>query len=134
MLVWVPEPVCQPAGEMVVEPAVGNVLRRPRPLRRGALAVERAEIAVGTLGRGTLDQPKRMHEFDRHALGADAKIMQRVLGLRAPELVGGDFQRTEGIALAGGFCPRFCSQSFADRFSGHTRQLPCAKRASLPQG
>ena len=69
------------------------------PARR---RVERAEIAVD-LGRGALDEAERADELDRHALGADAEIVQRALGLRAPEAVGRDLDRPEGVALGAGF-------------------------------
>ena len=68
--------------EIVIQSAIGDVLRhggdRPGPAR-----VERAEIAVD-LGGGAFDQAERMHDLDRHAFRADAEIVQRALGLRAP--------------------------------------------------
>ena len=101
MLVWVPEPVCHTSsGKCPSSLAVGDVLRGCDD-GAGALAVERAEIAVD-LGGGALDQAERAHDLDRHALGADAEIVQRALGLRAPELVGGNIERAEGVGFDAG--------------------------------
>ena len=86
---------------MCVELAVGDVLRH-RDDGPGAPGVERAEIAID-FRRGALDQAKRAHDFDRHVLAADAEIVQRAFGLRAPEFVGGDVEWPEGVALGTGF-------------------------------
>ena len=96
--------------EMLVELAVGDVLRH-RDDRLGAPGVERAEIAVDLGGRA-LDQAERAHDFDRHAFAADAEIMQRALGLRAPELVGGDIERPEGVAFDAGLLAGSCRASW----------------------
>ena len=92
--------------KMLVELAVGDVLRH-RDDGLGAPLVEAAEIAID-LGGGALDQAERVHDLDRHAFAADAEIMQRAFGLRAPELVGGDIERPEGVAFGAGFCARIC--------------------------
>ncbi len=94
--------------EMPVQPAVGDVLRH-RDDRLRAAAVERTEIAVD-LGGGALDQAERTHDLDRHAFRTDAEIVQRALGLRAPQPVGGDSERPEGVAFNAGFC-RFSARS-----------------------
>ena len=99
--------------EMLVELAVGDVLRH-RDDGPGAPGVERAEIAVD-LGRGALDQAERVHDLDRHAFAADAEIVQRALGLRAPEFVGGDIERPEGVAFGTGFLTRFAGLFGHDR-------------------
>ena len=98
---------------MLVELAVGDVLRH-RDDGLGAPVVERAEIAID-LRRGALDQAERAHDLDRHAFAADAEIMQRALGLRAPELVGGDIQRPEGVAFDAGFLAGFAGLLGHDR-------------------
>ena len=67
---------------MLVQLAVGDVLRH-RGDGLGAPGIEGAEIAID-LRRGALDQAERAHDLDRHAFGADAEVMQRALGLRAP--------------------------------------------------
>ncbi len=60
--------------KVIVEFAVGNFLCDSGD-RCGTFAIERAEVAID-LCRGTLDQAERPHNFDRHALNPDAKIMQ----------------------------------------------------------
>ena len=52
--------------------------------RRG---VEQLERQVH-LGRGALDDAERADQRPRHALGADAEVLDRALGLRAPVAVG----------------------------------------------
>ena len=108
--------------KMPVELAVGDILRH-RGDGRGAPAVERAQIAID-LGRGALDQAERAHDLDRHALGADAEIMQRAFGLRAPKPVGGNFQRPECVAFGAGF------DGFLRAFGHDSSMLPRSSRAS----
>ena len=68
--------------KMLIQLAVGDVLRH-RGDRFGAPGIEAAEIAID-LRRGALDQAERAHDLDRHAFDADAEVVQRALGLRAP--------------------------------------------------
>ena len=102
--------------KMLIQLAVGDVLRH-RDDRLGAPGVEAAEIAVD-LGGGALDQAERAHDFDRHALAADAEIMQRALGLRAPQSVGGDSERPEGVAFDASLLAGFGGLSLGCSF-GH---------------
>ncbi len=92
---------------MRIQPAGGDVLRY-RDDGGGAPAVEAAKIAVD-LGRRPFDQTERVHDLDRHALRADAEIVQRALGLRAPELVGGDREFPEGVAFDAGLVAGFAA-------------------------
>ena len=86
--------------EMFVELAVDHLLGSVRN-HASALAVEDAERLVD-VGRRTLDQPERADERQRHALLADAEILQRALGLRAPIFVRRDIDRSERIGLGAG--------------------------------
>ncbi len=43
-----------------------------------------------------------MDERNRHALAADAEILQGALGLRSPEPLGGNLDRAEGVGLGAG--------------------------------
>ncbi len=95
--------------KMPVEFAVGDILRHGGNGRR-APAVERSQCTIN-LGSRALDQAQRPHDLDRHLFGADAEIMQRPLGLRAPKAVGGNLQWPERVALETGFdgcLARFC--------------------------
>ena len=103
--------------KVLVQPATGDILRH-RGDRFGALSVERAEIAVD-FRRRALDQAERAHNFDRHAFGADAEVMQRALGLCTPQFVGGDIQRPEGVAFNTSFLACFLA-ALAGLF-GHAR-------------
>ena len=50
--------------------------------------------------RGSLfHQCERVDEGQRHALGPDAEVLERALRLRAPEPIGFDLDRTEGVGL-----------------------------------
>src|SRR3712207_7287310 len=51
-----------------------------------------SEVLVDEGGR-LLDQPEGAHQRDRHALAADAEILQRAPRLRAPVAVGRDLGR-----------------------------------------
>jgi len=54
-----------------------------------------------------LDDAKRVHDLDRHALLADAEILPAAFGLRTPVAIGGDVDRAETVGLAtGGFGSR----------------------------
>ena len=48
---------------------------------------------------GSLDQQQRAQQLRRHLLAGNAEMLQRTLGLRAPEPVCGHLDRAEGIAL-----------------------------------
>ena len=49
--------------------------------------------------RATLDQQHRADQLRRHLLAGDAEMLERALRLRAPQALGGDLDRSEGIAL-----------------------------------
>jgi hypothetical protein len=62
--------------------------------------------------RGTLDDQQRPHQCFRHLLGGNPKVQARALGLRSPEPIRRDFDRSEAVALGAGFdfshgLPRF---------------------------
>ena len=87
--------------KVAVELAVDHLLRGRRDRAR-ALRVENAERPVH-LRRRALDQRHRADQRLRHALLADAEILQRALRLRAPVAVGGDLDRAEGVGFGAGF-------------------------------
>ena len=88
--------------EMIVELALDD-LARGADDGAGTALVEKSEVAVG-FGCGELDDAERMDDCDRHAILADAEILPRAFGLRAPIAVGGDLDRSEAIGFgAGGF-------------------------------
>src|SRR4029077_3947215 len=83
-----------------VQFAVGDILRNRRDGCR-APAIERSERPVD-LGRRALDHTERAHDLDRHTLGSDAEIVERALGLSAPESVSRNLQWPEGVAFDAG--------------------------------
>ncbi len=85
---------------MVVELALDH-LARGADDGIGPALVEQAEFNVG-LRCGELDDAERMHERDRHAVDADAKILARALGLRPPIAIGGDLDGTKTVGLDAG--------------------------------
>ena len=87
--------------ELIVEPAVDDLLRRLDD-GLGAARVERAKLAIG-LRRRALDDGQRADDRKRHELVADAKIVARTLGLRAPVAIGGHFERAERVGFGAGF-------------------------------
>ena len=86
--------------EMIVELAVDHLLRGLDDGARAA-GVEQAERAVD-LGGGALDDAERADQRPRHALGADAEVLDRALGLRAPIAVGRHLDRAEAVGLGAG--------------------------------
>ena len=87
--------------ELIVELAVDDFGRRLHD-RLGAPRIERAELAID-FGGGALDQRQRRDQRPRHALVADAEIIARTLGLRAPIAIGRDFDRPEAVGFGAGF-------------------------------
>ena len=87
--------------KMPVELAVDDLVRRLHD-RLGAPRVERAEREIG-LGGGALDDGERGDQRARHALLADAEILARALGLRAPIAVGRHLDRPEAVGFGAGF-------------------------------
>ena len=83
--------------KLVVQLAVDDFLRG-RGDGLAQLAVERAQRHVGR-GRRLLQQAERMDQRQRHALAADAEILQRTLRLRAPVMRSGHRDLAHGIAL-----------------------------------
>ncbi len=68
------------------------------------LGVERSEIEVDQ-GRRLLHERQRVDERVRHAFAGDLEVLQRALGLGAPQAVGGDRHGTEGVFFdASGWC------------------------------
>ena len=63
-----------------------------------------------TTARAALDPGQRADQLGRHLLGRDVEVLQRALGLRAPEAVGGDLDLAEGV--------------FLDALLGHARSSP----------
>ena len=98
MFDWVPEPVCHttsgnspsccPATTSSAAPAMASA-------RRGS----RSPRSRFTSADGLLDEGEGVHERQRHALVADAEVLDRALGLRAPESVGGHGDRAERVGL-----------------------------------
>src|SRR5262249_51710089 len=86
--------------KMIVELAVDHLTCRARN-GAGAARIEQAEFVVG-FSRGKLDDAKRMHDLDRHAVRADAEIPPGTLGLRAPIAVGGPLDRAKTVGLEAG--------------------------------
>ena len=83
-----------------VELAVDHFLRRADD-RVGELAIEHTQVAIG-FGRRALDRAQGANKRHRHRLAADAKVLQRALRLCAPQVIGGDLDGAEGIALGTG--------------------------------
>ncbi len=83
--------------EMIVELARRHLGRR-RGDRLADLLVELAHRHVG-FGRRLLQQAEGADQRRRHALAADLEILERPLGLRAPQFVARHLDRAEGIAL-----------------------------------
>ena len=90
--------------KMIVELAVDH-LARGADDGAGAALVEQPELAIG-FGRGKLDDAKRANDVHRHPVLADAEILPRSLGLRAPIAVGGNLDRTEAVGLGAGGAER----------------------------
>ena len=63
-------------------------LRRRQQWPTARLRSGEPKLAVDLGGRA-FDHTERVHDPDRHALGTNTEIMQRPLGLCAPEPVGG---------------------------------------------
>ena len=84
--------------ELRVVPAFGDFERRLLDCR-GARGVEGVEVEIGGRSR-PLDQAERTDELPRHAQPADRKVLDRALGLRAPQRVGRDLQLAQAVALA----------------------------------
>ncbi len=59
---------------------------------------EQAKLLVG-VGGSTLDQRERMDEFSGLTFARDGEVLQRALGLRAPQAGGRDFDRTEAVVF-----------------------------------
>ncbi len=87
--------------ELIVEFAVDDFGRRLHD-RLGAPRIEQAELAID-FGGGALDQRQRRDQRPRHALVADAEIIARALGLRAPIAIGRDLDRPEAVGFGAGF-------------------------------
>src|SRR5690606_17376013 len=62
---------------------------------------ERAERAVGER-RGLLEDAQRANHGTREVFAADAEVMERPLGLRAPVAVGGDLNRAHAVGFDAG--------------------------------
>ena len=60
--------------------------------------LQHAELRVGERRR-LLEDPEGAHHLDRHAFAADAEVVARPFGLRAPVAVGGNAHRAEGVGL-----------------------------------
>ena len=86
--------------ELVVELALRHVGCRRRD-RFGEGGREKPEVLVHE-GCGLLDERKRLDERNRHALAADAEILQGALGLRAPKALRGNLDWAEGVGLGAG--------------------------------
>ena len=83
--------------KMIVELAFDD-LARGAGNGAGAALVDQAELAVGFRG-GELDDAERVNDRHRHAVVADAEILPRPFGLRAPVTIGGNLDRTEAVGL-----------------------------------
>src|SRR5690606_17821697 len=83
--------------EMVVELAIDNLLGR-LDYRLSDLPIETAELHVGLSGR-TFDDPEGTDYRLWLLLPADLEVGKAPLGLRAPVLIGRNFDRAEGIRL-----------------------------------
>ena len=90
---------------MLVVAARGHLERRLLDRRRQVLR-QIAELGVGG-GRGMLDEPEGANEATRHAQPRGGKILQRALGLGAPQSARRHIKRPHAVALdAGGCCHR----------------------------
>src|SRR5665213_1821684 len=86
--------------KLIVELAVDH-LARGADDGAGPALVEQTQFAVG-FGGGELDDAERANDRHRHPVMADAEILPRTFGLRAPVPVGGNLDRTETVGLGAG--------------------------------
>src|SRR5215204_6098660 len=82
---------------MIVEPALGDLVRRPDDGAHAA-RVDEAEGMVH-FGGDALDQGERMDDRERHPLTADAEIAARALGLRPPITIRRHLDWAEAVGL-----------------------------------
>ena len=94
----VPEPVWNTSiGKCAIELAGGDPLGRLADRLRVRL-LQMAEIGIRLRGGG-LDQAERANELARHRQAGNREIVDRALGLRAVERVGGHLEFAHAVAL-----------------------------------
>ncbi len=83
MLVWVPEPVCQTTSGNSSSSLPAATSAAAAAMALPILGSSAPSFDVG-LGRRLLQQAEGVDQRQRHALAADAEVLQRALGLGAP--------------------------------------------------
>ena len=83
--------------KMIVERAIDHFARGAGD-GAGAALVEQPKLAIG-FRRCKLDDAERANDRRRHPVLADAEILPRTFGLRAPITIGGNRDRTEAVGL-----------------------------------
>src|SRR5258705_4493060 len=102
--------------KMIVELAVDHLARGAGD-GAGAALVEQPKFAIGFRGC-KLDDAERANDRHRHPVLADAEILPRTFGLRAPIAIGGKPARAEAIRLPlRGTGPRRPLRSSPESFS-----------------
>ena len=88
----------------LLQVATGDHLVRRRHDGRGLDGIEQAQSVVH-IGAGALDLGQGADQLRRHALTRNIKMLQRTLGLRAPQALGGHIDGTKAVFL-GADCGR----------------------------
>ena len=101
MLVCVPLPVCQTESGKWSSSLPSMTSSAARMIASAFSVGERAAVAVDH-GRRLLEDAERADQLPREALVADAEVVERPLGLRAPVAVGGDLDRPHRVGLGAG--------------------------------
>ena len=96
MLVWVPEPVCQILNGNSSARSPSMTSRAARSISAALSRVELAEGVVHLRGR-ELQDAEGPDERGRHGLMADGEMVQAALGLSAPVVIGGNFDRAHRV-------------------------------------
>ena len=112
--------------KVIVELAVDHLLRGAGDGARAA-GIERAE-AVVDLGGRALHDAQCADQRNRHALVADPEIAARAFGLRAPQALGGDLDRAEGVGFGAGRARRLSRSSAHDPVRCLRHRSPSARQ------
>src|SRR5256714_355185 len=84
-------------GEVLVQLPLDHLVRRAHDEPR-LVGGELAQLLVDD-GGGLLQDAERAYHLARHRVVADAEVVERALGLRAPVAVGGDLDLAHRVAL-----------------------------------
>ena len=101
MLVWVPLPVCQTTSGNSSSWLPGDHLVGGGDDRAGRCFSSSAPRSRLTSAAAFFTRASAWMSA-RHALAGDREVLEAALGLGAPEAVGGDLDRAEGVVLGAG--------------------------------